>query len=74
MADPDETRPQDGALVLTLYGKTADLVRAEASRRDMSYDRVVREIVWCWYVDLETERRQSFDPRAVSKEGPPHGH
>ncbi len=48
---------QDRELTVHLYGKTADLIRAESANRDMSPDRMVTQIIWAWFTDLERDRR-----------------
>jgi hypothetical protein len=51
--------PQDGALVVSLYGKTADLVRAECRERQMSADEFVKQVVLCWAMDLAHQRQRA---------------
>jgi hypothetical protein len=66
MEKPDRLRPQDGLLVIGLYGKLADLIHAESGTREMSPDRLVADIIWCWYTDLRNSRRRSLGRPAES--------
>jgi len=49
--------PRD--LPILLEGKTAALIRKESHERQMGHDQCVRDIIWCWYIDMVKERKES---------------
>jgi hypothetical protein len=48
---------QNGELIVHLFGKTSELVRAESRERQMGYDEFVRQVIEAWAIDMHRQRR-----------------
>lgn len=57
--------PRD--LHILLEGKTAALIRHESGERQMGTDLLVRDIIWCWYIDMVKERKESTLRKKTTK-------